>query len=166
MHFTYTSTISISSTHTSKHILVLSKCYLSMCSMVLQYLCMCNSVLGIYGCTLSLFNFSLKQTLKKIFQVGWLREADQTILSMHTKTVTQNARVTISYEAGSKVNNAANTGNYEVTGTILNTLDVTNGTWNLHIRNLKESDRGCYMCQINTSPMVSKIGCLDILGNS
>lgn len=42
--------------------------------------------------------------------------------------------------------------------------EAVNGTWRLHIRQLKESDKGCYMCQINTSPMISELGCLDILG--
>ncbi|KOC70419.1 Lachesin [Habropoda laboriosa] len=73
------------------------------------------------------------------YKVGWLRASDQTILSVLTRTVTHNARIAVSYET------------------------VVNGTWRLHIRQLKETDRGCYMCQINTSPMISKLGCLDIL---
>ncbi|KZC06875.1 Lachesin, partial [Dufourea novaeangliae] len=75
------------------------------------------------------------------FQVGWLRASDQTILSVNTRTVTHNARIAVSYETGG----------------------IANGTWRLHIRQLKESDRDCYMCQINTSPMISQLGCLDIL---
>lgn len=37
-------------------------------------------------------------------------------------------------------------------------------TWRLRIRQLRESDRGCYMCQINTSPMKKQIGCIDVQG--
>ena len=29
--------------------------------------------------------------------------------------------------------------------------------WNLHIRNVKAGDRGPYMCQINTDPMLSEV---------
>ncbi|KMQ95686.1 polycomb protein sfmbt [Lasius niger] len=36
-------------------------------------------------------------------------------------------------------------------------------TWQLHIRALKEADRGCYMCQLNTKPMLSQLGCVDVL---
>ncbi|OAD56282.1 Lachesin [Eufriesea mexicana] len=75
------------------------------------------------------------------YKVGWLRASDQTILSVHTRTVTHNARIAVSYETGGS----------------------SGGTWRLHIRQLKESDKGCYMCQINTSPMISELGCLDIL---
>jgi hypothetical protein len=30
-------------------------------------------------------------------------------------------------------------------------------TWNLHVRNVQEEDRGMYMCQINTDPMKSQV---------
>lgn len=30
-------------------------------------------------------------------------------------------------------------------------------TWNLHIHNVQEEDRGQYMCQINTDPMKSQV---------
>lgn len=39
-------------------------------------------------------------------------------------------------------------------------------TWKLKISKLRESDRGCYMCQINTSPMKKQVGCIDVQGNS
>jgi hypothetical protein len=39
-------------------------------------------------------------------------------------------------------------------------------TWQLHIRQVKESDRGCYMCQINTSVMKKQVGCVDVHGKS
>ena len=34
--------------------------------------------------------------------------------------------------------------------------------WRLLIRNVKETDAGGYMCQINTDPMVSQIGYLEV----
>ena len=35
--------------------------------------------------------------------------------------------------------------------------------WQLKIRQVQESDRGCYMCQINTEEMKKQIGCIDVL---
>ncbi len=35
--------------------------------------------------------------------------------------------------------------------------------WKLKIRPVKEEDRGCYMCQINTEEMKKQIGCIDVL---
>lgn len=37
-------------------------------------------------------------------------------------------------------------------------------SWKLKISKLRESDRGCYMCQINTSPMKKQVGCIDVQG--
>lgn len=34
--------------------------------------------------------------------------------------------------------------------------------WKLHIRATKETDRDCYMCQINTERMKQQQGCVDI----
>ncbi|XP_031830737.1 lachesin isoform X4 [Nomia melanderi] len=101
------------------------------------------------------------------YKVGWLRASDQTILSVNTRTVTHNARITVSYETGGSSGSGAVSGNaFGVTGSSQATEEVVNGTWRLHIRQLKETDRDCYMCQINTSPMISQLGCLDILGGS
>lgn len=36
--------------------------------------------------------------------------------------------------------------------------------WVLRIRDVKESDKGWYMCQINTDPMKSQVGYLDVVG--
>ena len=38
--------------------------------------------------------------------------------------------------------------------------------WQLKIRQVQESDRGCYMCQINTEEMKKQIGCIDVLSES
>ena len=37
-----------------------------------------------------------------------------------------------------------------------------NRIWKLHLRSVLESDRGCYMCQINTEQMKQQNGCLDV----
>ena len=99
------------------------------------------------------------------FQVGWLRTSDQTILSIHTRIVTHNARITVTYESGASSGSAGASGGASgVTGSSQVTEEIVDGTWRLHIRQLKETDRDCYMCQINTSPMISELGCLDIHG--
>ncbi|BES88219.1 Immunoglobulin V-set domain [Nesidiocoris tenuis] len=70
-------------------------------------------------------------------KVGWLRAEDQTVLSLDSKVVTHNVRVSVSHEPESD-------------------------TWRLHIRQVKPSDKGCYMCQINTINMKKQVGCLDV----
>ncbi|KAK8385772.1 hypothetical protein O3P69_016501 [Scylla paramamosain] len=70
------------------------------------------------------------------YKVGWLRTDTQTILSLHKKVVTHNTRISVTHSEPR--------------------------TWNLHIRAVKEEDRGCYMCQINTSTMKKTVGCVDV----
>ncbi|XP_029718596.1 lachesin [Aedes albopictus] len=70
------------------------------------------------------------------YKVGWLRASDQTVLALQGRVVTHNARISVVHE------------------------DMR--TWRLRIRQLRESDRGCYMCQINASPMKKQIGCIDV----
>uniref|UniRef100_T1IE79 Ig-like domain-containing protein n=1 Tax=Rhodnius prolixus TaxID=13249 RepID=T1IE79_RHOPR len=36
-------------------------------------------------------------------------------------------------------------------------------TWSLKIANIKPADQGIYMCQVNTNPMISQVGYMDIL---
>lgn len=70
-----------------------------------------------------------------------MRADDQTILSLHTRVITHNPRITVTHDDELR-------------------------TWQLHIRQLKESDRGCYMCQINTNFMKKSQGCVDVQGES
>lgn len=70
--------------------------------------------------------------------MGWLRASDQTVLALQGRVVTHNARISVMHE------------------------DMH--TWKLKISKLRESDRGCYMCQINTSPMKKQVGCIDVQG--
>lgn len=67
-----------------------------------------------------------------------MRASDQTVLALQGRVVTHNARFSVLHE------------------------DMH--VWKLRIRNLRESDRGCYMCQINASPMKKQIGCIDVFG--
>lgn len=69
-----------------------------------------------------------------------MKADDQTILSLHTRVITHNPRISVTH-------------------------DDNLHTWQLHIRQLKESDRGCYMCQINTNAMKKQLGCVDVQGN-
>lgn len=78
----------------------------------------------------------LKQLL--LFQVAWLRVDTQTILTIHSHVITKNQRIGITHSE--------------------------HKTWFLHIKEVKESDRGWYMCQINTDPMKSQVGYLDVVG--
>ncbi|XP_055549938.1 lachesin [Wyeomyia smithii] len=70
------------------------------------------------------------------YKVGWLRASDQMVLALEGRVVTHNSRVSVVHE--------------------------DKRTWRLRIRQLRESDRGCYMCQINASPMKKQIGCIDV----
>lgn len=72
------------------------------------------------------------------FQVAWLRVDTQTILTIQNHVITKNHRVGITY--------------------------AEHKTWQLRIKDIRESDRGWYMCQINTDPMKSQTGFLDVVG--
>ncbi|XP_071051638.1 lachesin-like [Onthophagus taurus] len=71
------------------------------------------------------------------FRIAWLRVDTQTILTIYIHVITKNHRINVSHSE--------------------------HKTWYLHIRDVRESDRGWYMCQINTDPMKSQIGYLDVV---
>ncbi|KAI5750163.1 hypothetical protein M8J76_013304 [Diaphorina citri] len=73
------------------------------------------------------------------YKVAWVKMITQTILSIHHKVVTQNKRVSITFN--------------------------DHRSWFLHLRDVQETDRGWYMCQINTVPMTSQKGYLQVVGN-
>ena len=87
------------------------------------------------------------------------------IISVHTKTVIQNERISVKFEPFNSAKKNIISDGYNADLISQGTDNILNGTWRLTIRQLKESDRGCYMCQINTSPMISQLACLDVLGN-
>ncbi|CAG0922432.1 unnamed protein product [Notodromas monacha] len=71
------------------------------------------------------------------FKVGWIQADTQTILSLHKRVITHNPRIWVS-------------------------SDDEDRTWRLHIRRVKATDKGCYMCQINTAHMKKQTGCIDV----
>ncbi|XP_070171993.1 lachesin [Polyergus mexicanus] len=95
---------------------------------------------------------ALSCTIRKVgnYKVGWLRAEDQTILSMGDRRVTHSTRFFVTLENAKTKNQTQSREDEEA-------------TWQLHIRALKEADRGCYMCQLNTKPMLSQLGCVDVL---
>ncbi|XP_076259520.1 lachesin-like isoform X2 [Rhynchophorus ferrugineus] len=70
------------------------------------------------------------------YKVAWVRAEDQTILSIGTKVVTHNSRISVIYD--------------------------NLHTWQIKIKQVKETDRGCYLCQVNTNSVKTQEGCLDV----
>ncbi|EAT35448.1 AAEL012384-PA [Aedes aegypti] len=70
------------------------------------------------------------------YKVGWMRASDQTVLALQGRVVTHNSRYSVTQEESN--------------------------VWRLKIRNVRESDRGCYMCQINATPLQKQVGCVDV----
>lgn len=73
-----------------------------------------------------------------MLQVAWLRVDTQTILTIQNHVITKNQRIGIT--------------------------NSEHKTWTMRIKDIKESDKGWYMCQINTDPMKSQMGYLDVVG--
>lgn len=61
--------------------------------------------------------------------------SDQTVLSIG-KIVTQSSRYSVSHENSNR--------------------------WSLRIHGVRESDEGCYICQINTHPLLKQSGCMQL----
>ncbi|CAO1363115.1 unnamed protein product [Diamesa hyperborea] len=73
----------------------------------------------------------------KAYKVAWVRVDTQTILSIHHNVITQNPRIVLTHN--------------------------DHRSWYLHIREVEENDRGWYMCQVNTDPMRSRKGYLQVV---
>ncbi|BES88594.1 Immunoglobulin V-set domain [Nesidiocoris tenuis] len=71
------------------------------------------------------------------YRVGWVKADTKAIQAIHEHVITHNPRVSVSHSDHS--------------------------TWYLHIRNVQVEDRGTYMCQINTDPMKSEMGYLEVV---
>lgn len=67
-----------------------------------------------------------------------MKAEDGTILTVDGRVITHNPRVSVQQDNLS--------------------------TWQLKLRPVKEVDRGCYRCQINTKPMKMQLGCIDVHG--
>ncbi|XP_076308457.1 protein amalgam-like [Tachypleus tridentatus] len=70
-------------------------------------------------------------------RAAWIKVETKAILSIHDHVITRNYRISLSH--------------------------VDSRNFVLHIKNVKESDRGGYMCQLNTAPMMSQVGYLDVV---
>ncbi|GIY80155.1 uncharacterized protein CDAR_394001 [Caerostris darwini] len=70
--------------------------------------------------------------------VAWMRISTSTILGLHNSMISENRRITVT--------------------------SSQHRTYSLHIKNIRESDAGPYMCQVNTVPMFYRIGYLEVVG--
>ncbi|XP_074594147.1 lachesin-like [Brevipalpus obovatus] len=71
------------------------------------------------------------------FKTAWLRVEDKGILTIHENIITRNYRISLTH--------------------------ADNRNFILNIKNVHANDKGGYMCQINTSPMKSQVGYLDVV---
>ncbi|XP_071516073.1 lachesin-like isoform X2 [Panulirus ornatus] len=71
------------------------------------------------------------------FKVAWVQVDTQTILTIHKQVITRNPRI--------------------------NLLHNDHRTWHLQLTNVREKDRGWYMCQVNTDPMRYRQGYVDVV---
>lgn len=71
------------------------------------------------------------------YKVAWVHIDREMVLTIHHHVITRDHRISVSH------NNHKN--------------------WLLHIRNVQEQDSGYYMCQINTTPMKSQVGYLEVV---
>ncbi|KAL1465492.1 hypothetical protein WDU94_005059, partial [Cyamophila willieti] len=70
-------------------------------------------------------------------QIAWLRVDTQTILTIQNHVVTKNHRIVVTHS--------------------------DHRTWYLHIKETRETDRGWYMCQVNTEPMKNQVAYLEVV---
>ncbi|XP_041975562.1 lachesin-like [Aricia agestis] len=71
------------------------------------------------------------------YRVGWVKADTKAIQAIHEHVITHNHRVSVSH--------------------------TDHSTWYLHIKSVQEEDKGQYMCQINTDPMKSQMGNLEVV---
>ena len=72
------------------------------------------------------------------YQVAWVRVDTQTVLTMSEHVITKNHRIKVS--------------------------EPDSNVWRLEISDIRRTDAGHYMCQINTDPMQSQLAYLDVMG--
>ncbi|GFR32586.1 protein CEPU-1 [Trichonephila clavata] len=71
------------------------------------------------------------------FRVAWIHTQRYTLLTLQNRVITRNSRYKVTHNS--------------------------HRTWWLHIADVQERDRGEYMCQINTSPMKSQTGFIEVV---
>ncbi|CAO1340448.1 unnamed protein product [Diamesa hyperborea] len=71
------------------------------------------------------------------YRVAWIKSDSKAILAIHTHMVALNPRLSVTHNG--------------------------HNTWKLHISHVQLNDSGSYMCQVNTDPMRSQSGHLDVV---
>ncbi|CAH1153414.1 unnamed protein product [Phaedon cochleariae] len=71
------------------------------------------------------------------YKVAWIKSDTKAILAIHNHMVAQNPRLSVTHNG--------------------------HNTWKLHVCNVQKNDSGTYMCQINTDPMRSQMGNLEVV---
>ncbi|XP_078048734.1 lachesin [Augochlora pura] len=71
------------------------------------------------------------------YKVAWVHVGRQLLLTIHTHVVVKIPRFKVSHD--------------------------NQKTWLLHINSVQQDDRGYYMCQVNTVPMMSQVGFLKVV---
>lgn len=71
------------------------------------------------------------------YKVAWIHIDRQMILTIHRHVISRIPRFSVSHD------NAK--------------------TWLLHVSNVHKEDKGYYMCQVNTNPMISQVGYLQVV---
>ncbi|XP_046399101.1 lachesin-like isoform X2 [Ischnura elegans] len=71
------------------------------------------------------------------YKVAWIHIDRQMILTIHRHVIARLPRFSVSYD--------------------------NQKTWLLHVTAVQQEDRGYYMCQVNTNPMISQVGYLQVV---
>ncbi|XP_055381701.1 lachesin [Condylostylus longicornis] len=71
------------------------------------------------------------------YRVAWIKSDSKAILGIHTHMVSLNPRLSVTHNG--------------------------HNTWKLHISHVQLNDSGSYMCQVNTDPMKSQSGYLNVV---
>ncbi|XP_053955130.1 lachesin [Anastrepha ludens] len=71
------------------------------------------------------------------YKVAWIHIDRQMILTIHRHVISRIPRYSITYD--------------------------NSNTWLLHVNQAHQDDRGYYMCQVNTNPMISQVGYLQVV---
>lgn len=95
-------------------------------------------------------------------QVAWIHFERSAILTVHSQVITRNPRVggktrfNYSQQRGVSILNP--------TCLLMAVSHENHRTWHLHLNDVQESDRGRYLCQINTAATKTQSGYLNIVG--
>ncbi|KAL6420084.1 hypothetical protein ACFW04_013398 [Cataglyphis niger] len=71
------------------------------------------------------------------YKVAWIKSDSRAILAIHTHLVAHNNRLSVTHNG--------------------------HNTWKLHVSNVQKNDSGTYMCQVNTDPMRSQMGYMEVV---